>query len=102
MRRAGVRSLQRYGQNRSTTAPQRHTADEGADELGDRPLTVAKLGDSDHLRVGQLVVAIGSPIGLQSTVTAGIISALHRTLPGAGGTLIEDIIQTDAAINPGK
>jgi len=68
----------------------------------DRPLTVAKLGDSDQLRVGQLVVAIGSPIGLQSTVTAGIISALHRTLPGAGGTLIEDIIQTDAAINPGN
>jgi S1-C subfamily serine protease len=68
----------------------------------DRPLTVAKLGDSDQLRVGQLVVAIGSPIGLQSTVTAGIISALHRTLPGAGGALIEDIIQTDAAINPGN
>jgi S1-C subfamily serine protease len=68
----------------------------------DRALTVARLGDSDQLRVGQLVVAIGSPIGLQSTVTAGITSALHRTLPGAGGTLIEDIIQTDAAINPGN
>jgi S1-C subfamily serine protease len=47
-------------------------------------------------------VAIGSPAGLQSTVTAGIISALHRTLPGYGGRLIEDIVQTDAAVNPGN
>ncbi|HEV2236119.1 MAG TPA: trypsin-like peptidase domain-containing protein [Ktedonobacterales bacterium] len=68
----------------------------------DSALPTARLGDSDHLRVGQLVVAIGSPIGLQSTVTAGIVSALHRTLPGYGGTLIEDIIQTDAAVNPGN
>jgi S1-C subfamily serine protease len=68
----------------------------------DGTLPTARLGDSDHLRVGQLVVAIGSPIGLQSTVTAGIVSALHRTLPGYGGTLIEDIIQTDAAVNPGN
>jgi S1-C subfamily serine protease len=67
-----------------------------------RPLAVARLGDSDQLQVGQLVVAIGSPVGLQSTVTAGIVSALHRTLPGYGGVLIEDIIQTDAAVNPGN
>lgn len=65
-------------------------------------LPTAKLGDSDHLLVGQLVIAIGSPVGLQSTVTAGIVSALHRTLPGYGGQLIEDIIQTDAAVNPGN
>jgi S1-C subfamily serine protease len=65
-------------------------------------LQAAKLGDSDRLRVGQLVVAIGSPVGLQSTVTAGIVSALHRTLPGYGGQMIEDIIQTDAAVNPGN
>ncbi|HEX6123482.1 MAG TPA: trypsin-like peptidase domain-containing protein [Ktedonobacterales bacterium] len=65
-------------------------------------LPVAKLGNSDSLQVGQLVIAIGSPIGLQSTVTAGIVSALHRTLPGFGGQLIEDIIQTDAAVNPGN
>ena len=65
-------------------------------------LPAAKLGNSDKLLVGQLVVAIGSPAGLQSTVTAGIISALHRTLPGYGGRLIEDIIQTDAPINPGN
>jgi S1-C subfamily serine protease len=68
----------------------------------DRPLPVARIGDSDELQVGQLVVAIGSPVGLQSTVTAGIVSALHRTLPGYGGALIEDIIQTDAAVNPGN
>ncbi len=65
-------------------------------------LPTAALGNSDKLTVGQLVVAIGSPAGLQSTVTAGIVSALHRTLPGYGGRLIEDIIQTDAAINPGN
>jgi S1-C subfamily serine protease len=65
-------------------------------------LPAAQLGNSEHLQVGQLVVAIGSPAGLQSTVTTGIISALHRTLPGYGGRLIEDIIQTDAAVNPGN
>ena len=65
-------------------------------------LRAARLGDSDKLQVGQLVVAIGSPVGLQSTVTAGIVSALHRTLPGYGGQMIEDIIQTDAAVNPGN
>jgi S1-C subfamily serine protease len=68
---------------------------------GDR-FPVARLGDSNNLQVGQLVVAIGSPAGLQGTVTTGIISALHRTLPGYGRRLIEDIIQTDAAVNPGN
>ncbi|HEU5348940.1 MAG TPA: trypsin-like peptidase domain-containing protein, partial [Ktedonobacterales bacterium] len=65
-------------------------------------LSAARLGNSDNLLVGQLVVAIGSPVGLQSTVTTGIVSALHRTLPGYGGQMIEDIIQTDAAVNPGN
>jgi S1-C subfamily serine protease len=65
-------------------------------------LPAALLGNSEHLLVGQLVIAIGSPAGLQSTVTTGVISALHRTLPGYGGRLIEDIIQTDAAVNPGN
>lgn len=65
-------------------------------------LPSANLGNSDKLQVGQLVVAIGSPVGLQSTVTTGIVSALHRTLPGYGNRMIEDIIQTDAPINPGN
>jgi S1-C subfamily serine protease len=68
----------------------------------DKPLPTARLGNSDQVRVGQLVVAIGSPVGLQSTVTAGIVSAIHRTLPGYGGVPMEDIIQTDAAVNPGN
>jgi S1-C subfamily serine protease len=86
-----------------------------ADPIGDDPTTdlavvrvgssgraAARLGQSAGLRVGQVAIAIGNPYGFENSVTAGVISALGRSLPARDGNLIEDLIQTDAALNPGN
>lgn len=67
-----------------------------------KKLPVLRLGDSDHLQVGQKVLAIGNPFGLEGTLTTGIVSSIGRTIRGENGVNLEGMVQTDAAINPGN
>jgi S1-C subfamily serine protease len=106
------------GGTRAGTAAFADGTESGFDVIGADPLSdlavvrvqggtpaAAQLGDADKLVVGQLVVAVGNPLGLGGTVTAGVVSALGRSLPtrtGRAGRVIEDVIQTDAALNPGN
>jgi S1-C subfamily serine protease len=106
------------GHGRAGTMVYADGAESGFDVVGTDPLSdlavlrsrsvapdAARLGNADTLQVGQLVVAVGSPLGLAGSVTAGVVSALGRGIPvetGRAGRVIEDVIQTDAALNPGN
>jgi serine protease Do len=110
---AGRRGGTRSGVASFTDGRETRFAPIGADPLTDlavvrtedHDLTPATLGDAERLRVGQLVVAIGNPNGFAGSVTAGVVSALGRSLPtraGAVARVVDDVIQTDAALNPGN
>ncbi|MGH3090298.1 MAG: S1C family serine protease, partial [Rubrobacteraceae bacterium] len=107
LRRAGARGLRAMPSGGSPVAL-KVLGDDAPSDLAvvrfepEEDPVVATLGEAGNLVVGQLVVAIGSPLGFQRTVTAGVVSALGRSIRGESGRPIENVIQTDAAINPGN
>ncbi len=112
----GLRSRRAGNQNGEIEVTLPDGSSVAAETLGDDPpsdlavvrfspeseVTVATLGEAENLVVGQLVVAIGNPLGFQRSVTAGVVSALGRSIRSESGRPIENVIQTDAAINPGN
>jgi len=103
---SGARRLRALLTDGSESAATIVGADEATDlavvRLDGGPLSYAELGASAGLRVGQLVIAIGNPLGFSSTVSAGVVSALGRTMRATNGRLMESIVQSDVALNPGN
>lgn len=86
----------------ATIAGQDAATDLAILKIDAREFATVKLGDSDGLKIGQMAIAIGNPLGFQHTVTAGVISAVGRSLQGQSGMMMDAMIQTDAALNPGN
>ena len=95
-------SLQDGSEFTATLVGNDPTTDVAVLQINGKNLTSLRFGDSDRLQVGQIAVAIGNPYGFQYSLTAGVVSALGRTLRSESGRLIDDVIQTDAALNPGN
>ena len=90
------------GEMRASVVGRDPATDLAVIRIPDSGLPAAELAESESLRVGQLVIAIGDPLGFHSTVTTGVVSALGRSLRAGDGRMIENVIQTDAALNPGN
>src|SRR5919204_784082 len=102
LREVGVTVTHGGGEMRASVVGRDPATDLAVIRIPDSGLPAAELAESESLRVGQLVIAIGDPLGFHSTVTTGVVSALGRSLRAGDGRMIENVIQTDAALNPGS